>query len=84
MEVLLRRVRTCFNGHRFQTYEVFPGNLDQQNLSRTKRGIQIRSKAWTRKAKVLAHPEMSNKELGKELGITEASVRRIRRWNKNT
>lgn len=77
-EVLLRRFRQCFNGHRFQSFEVFRGNLDARTIAATARGAVGRAAAQKRRAAVLARPHASATELARMLGCSEARVRQIR------
>jgi len=76
-DVLLRRQRLCFNEHKFDTYEVFAGNLDRRTLDDTCRGIAVRKHAWHIRRVVLASA-LTATELAHKLGVTEARVRQIR------
>jgi transcriptional regulator NrdR family protein len=76
-DVLLRRQRLCFNEHKFDTYEVFAGNLDRRKLDETCRGIAVRKHAWHIRRVVLASA-LTATELARKLGVTEARVRQIR------
>lgn len=76
--VFLRRVRLCFNGHRFSTYEVLPGNLDRRTIEVAERAAADRKRSWQRKAIVARSPDMTATELAAKLNITEARVRAIR------
>jgi len=82
-DVLLRRQRLCFNEHKFDTYEVFAGNLDRRTLANTRRGIAQRKHAWHIRRVVLASV-LTASELARELKITEARVRQIRSRAKET
>jgi transcriptional regulator NrdR family protein len=75
--VFLRRVRKCFNGHRFSTYEVFPGNLDRRTIVTAERAAADRKLAWQRKQAVANSTEPATK-LATRLGITSARVKQIR------
>lgn len=77
-EALLRRYRRCFNGHRFQSFEVFRGNLDARTLAATARGAAGREVARKRRATILARPDLSATELARMCDCTEARVRQIR------
>jgi len=77
-DVLLRRSRECFNGHRFASFEVFKGNLDARTIAATKRGAVGRAVAQRRRHQVLAQPDLTATQLAAQLGCTEARVRQIR------
>lgn len=75
----LRRTRLCFNGHKFLTYEVYPGNIDKRTRRETTRGIAAAALVAKRKRAVLLSPEKTATLLARELNITEARVRQIRK-----
>lgn len=75
----VRRTRLCFNGHKFVTYEVYRGNIDMRTRGPTERGLNERSMAAARKWRIEHNPQMTATELARELGITEARVRQIRK-----
>ena len=74
-----RRTRLCFNGHRFVTYEVYLGNIDPRTRGVTIRGLKAMSLANQRKVRVKNGAAKTATQLAKELGITEARVRQIRK-----
>jgi transcriptional regulator NrdR family protein len=76
--VFSRRRRLCVRGHRFDTYEVYAGNLDRRTLTATKRGLANKLQSTVNRLTVLASPCASASMLARELGITEARVRQIR------
>lgn len=78
----LRRTRLCFNGHKFITYEVYPGNIDRKTRESTRRKVNVAALAAKRVLKVTMSPEKSASALAMELGITEARVRQIRKENR--
>ena len=77
-EVMLKRKRRCFNNHEFHTYEVFAGNLDRRTLADTRRGVQVKQLAWSRRRCVLSNPHLPASVLADRLKITEARVRQMR------
>ena len=77
MVVMLRRVRLCFNEHKFQTFEVYAGNLNRPSLSRPFRGITKRNAAARLRRQVAASSEPAP-ALAARLKISESRVRQIR------
>ena len=74
-----RRTRLCFNGHKFVTYEVYTGNIDRGTRDATVRGLQMVSLANQRRLRVKNGAAKTASQLARELGITEARVRQIRK-----
>ena len=75
----VRRTRLCFNGHKFVTYEVYAGNIDKGTKQGTNRHLVAVSTANHRRVRVMNSPSKTATQLAKELGITEARVRQIRK-----
>ena len=75
----LRRTRLCFNGHRFVTYEVYPGNIDRRTRVSTVNGIAAAALARKRKHVVANSTAKLAVQLARELGVTEARVRQIKK-----
>jgi len=75
----VRRTRLCFNGHKFVTYEVYIGNIDPRTRSATIRGLKAVSLANQRRLRVKNGAAKTASQLARELGITEARVRQIRK-----
>lgn len=78
MVVFTRRDRRCDEGHRFETFEVYAGNLDKRTLGEKLKGVMARRAAASRRRAVLARPDLSPSALAKTLEVTEARVRQIR------
>lgn len=77
-EYFLRRTRLCFNGHRFKTLEIFPGNLRGHTVERSKRGIAVRAKAWLLKLRV-KQSDAPSAVLAKEHGVTTEWINFLRK-----
>ena len=75
----VRRTRLCFNCHKFVTYEVYTGNIDRGTRDATVRGLQMVSLANQRRLRVKNGAAKTASQLARELGITEARVRQIRK-----
>ena len=75
----VRRKRECFNGHRFVTYEVYRGNIDKRTRDATVRGLKSVSLANQRRIRVKNGAAKTASQLARELGVTEARVRQIRK-----
>ena len=75
----VRRTRLCFNGHKFVTYEVYLGNIDPRTRSATIRGLKAVSLANQRRIRVKNGAAKTASQLARELGVTEARVRQIRK-----
>ena len=75
----VRRTRLCFNGHKFVTHEVYTGNIDRGTRDATVRGLQMMSLANQRKIRVKNGAAKTATQLAKELGVTEARVRQMRK-----
>jgi hypothetical protein len=78
--VMLRRRRKCFNeAHVFITYEVYSGDVQTKRLNQRPNGIKVAAQAWKRKDHVAKNPTASASKLAKDLNISEAAVRWIRK-----
>ena len=75
----VRRTRLCFNGHKFVTYEVYSGNIDKRTRDATVRGLKSVSLANQRRIRVKNGAAKTASQLARELGVTEARVRQIRK-----
>lgn len=78
-QVFLKRRRRCERGHVATTVEVFAGNLDRRTIDATVRGIEAHRQAQNRRAAVADSPHVSASALARQLGVTEARVRQLRR-----
>lgn len=78
MVVFTRRDRRCDEGHRFETFEVYAGNLDKRTLGEKLKGVMARRAAASRRRTVLSRPDLSASDLARHMNITEARVRQIR------